>query len=182
MSYFDLLLLGLALAMDAFAVSIAKGLGIKCYLMMNAIKIAFFFALFQGLMPFIGYILGAIFDERLAAISHLLSFLILTFLGVQMIRSHDEADDCLDTKNIVILAIATSLDAMAAGLSLAFLEVNIFIAILCISSITFILCFIGVLLGKQLNAMLKNKATVFGGCLLIMLGLKIIIDQLHCLG
>ena len=174
MSSFDLLLLGLALAMDAFAVSIAKGMVIRRYLLPNAFKIAFFFAFFQGLMPFLGFMFGCIFDERLTAVSHLLSFLILTFLGIQMIRSH--------IKNILVLAVATSLDAMAAGLSLAFLEVDIIIAILYIMAVTFCLCFAGAILGKKLNKILKNKATMFGGLLLIFIGIKIIIDQISSLG
>ena len=182
MSSFDLLLLGLALAMDAFSVSIAKGMVIQRYLLPNAFKIAFFFAFFQGLMPFLGFMFGCIFDERLTAVSHLLSFLILTFLGIQMIRSHEEPDDCLDIKNILVLAVATSLDAMAAGLSLAFLEVDIIIAILYIMAVTFCLCFAGAILGKKLNKILKNKATMFGGLLLIFIGIKIIIDQISSLG
>lgn len=182
MSSIDLLLLGLALAMDAFAVSIAKGMILRTHVVPNAFKIAFFFAFFQGLMPFLGFMFGSIFDERLTAVSHLLSFLILTFLGIQMIRSKEECDECLDIKNILILAIATSLDAMAAGLSLAFLDVNIFTAILYIIGVTFFLCFLGALLGKKLNRILKNKATMFGGLLLIFIGIKIIIDQIHTLG
>ena len=180
MSSFDLLLLGLALAMDAFAVSIAKGMVIRRYLLPNAFKIAFFFAFFQGLMPFLGFMFGCIFDERLTAVSHLL--LILTFLGIQMIRSRGEPDDCLDIKNILVLAVATSLDAMAAGLSLAFLEVDIIIAILYIMAVTFCLCFAGAILGRKLNKILKNKATMFGGLLLIFIGIKIIIDQISSLG
>lgn len=182
MSSIDLLLLGLALAMDAFAVSIAKGMIIHTHCLFNAFKIAFFFAFFQGLMPFLGFMFGSIFDERLTAISHLLSFLILTFLGIQMIRNKEECDECLDIKNILILSIATSLDAMAAGLSLAFLEVDILIAIIYIMGVTFFLCFLGVMLGKKLNRLFKNKASLFGGILLIFIGLKIIIDQIHGLG
>ena len=182
MSLIDLLLLSLALAMDAFAVSIAKGMSLHTHVLPNAFKIAFFFALFQGLMPFLGFMFGSIFDERLTAVSHLLSFLILTFLGVQMIQSKEECDECLDIKNILMLSVATSLDAMAAGLSLAFLEVDILTAVLYITGITFLLCFAGAILGKKLNRLFRNKASMFGGLLLIFIGIKIIIDQIHILG
>ncbi len=177
MSTTDLFFLSIALAMDAFAVSIVKGMYLRHHVLSKALLLAVSFGFFQGLMPYLGYLLGGLLDERLQALSHILSFLLLVFLGVQMLKEKQEEDESTDLKTILILAVATSLDAMAAGLSLAFLDSDILFACAHIMVITAGLCFLGVLFGRRLHHLIQDRATYLGGLILIAIGLKIIIDH-----
>lgn len=184
MSIVEIILISLSLAMDAFAVSICKGLTFKKTNIKKAIIIGLYFGLFQGLMPLIGYLLGNTFQELIASIDHWIAFILLGFIGLNMIkesRSEEEnkSDDKVDFKTMLPLAIATSIDALTIGITFAFLKVNILITIISIGLITFILSVIGVLLGKKIGTKFDRVAELIGGLILILLGLKILLEHLN---
>lgn len=148
--------------------------------------IALFFGVFQGLMPLIGYFLGSIFAEKLQAIDHWIAFVLLGLIGLNMIReARDKTcpieEDRLDIKNLFFLAIATSIDALAVGVSFAFLEIKLSLAVLLIGFTTFGISFFGVYVGKFFGIALKDKAQVAGGLILILLGIKILVEHLGIL-
>lgn len=179
------LVLGIGLAMDAFAVSIAKGMVLeKNKIKKYAFILAFFFAFFQALMPLIGYLAGINFIHYIEQFDHWIAFILLVGIGINMIKESSEVkdDNCqisfISFKNILILSIATSIDALAAGISLSVMKVNILIAIACIGIITFIFCFIGVLIGKKLGTVFQKYAELLGGGVLIILGIKILLEHL----
>ena len=180
MFLFNSILLGVGLAMDAFAVSVCKGLTIeKKY--KEYFKVACYFSLFQGLMPLIGYYLGVSFESIIKEIDHYIAFTLLAIIGLSMILEKNdelEVDSKVDFKTMILLSIATSIDALAIGVTFTFLSVNIFFSILIISTITFIICFIGVLVGRNFGTKLKNKSQIFGGIILILIGLKILLEHL----
>ena len=182
-----ILLTAFALSMDAFAVSITKGITLNKINKQIAFKIAFFFGLFQGVMPFIGWFLGIRFESYIKSIDHWVAFFLLSFIGIKMILDTKEADnDILNTnekynslysinnKELIILSIATSIDALAVGISFAFLNIDIVPICLSIGIITFLVCFIGVIIGKKIGAMFKNYAQIIGGIILILIGLNIL--------
>ena len=182
-----ILLTAFALSMDAFAVSITKGITLNKINKQIAFKIAFFFGLFQGVMPFIGWFLGIRFESYIKSIDHWIAFFLLSFIGIKMILDTKEADnDILNTnekynslysinnKELIILSIATSIDALAVGISFAFLNIDIVPICLSIGIITFLVCFIGVIIGKKIGAMFKNYAQIIGGIILILIGLNIL--------
>ena len=182
-----ILLTAFALSMDAFAVSITKGITLNKINKQVAFKIAFFFGLFQGVMPFIGWFLGIRFESYIKSIDHWIAFFLLSFIGIKMILDAKEADnDILNTnekynslysinnKELIILSIATSIDALAVGISFAFLNIDIVPICLSIGIITFLVCFIGVIIGKKIGAMFKNYAQIIGGIILILIGLNIL--------
>lgn len=182
-----ILLTAFALSMDAFAVSITKGITLNKINKQIAFKIAFFFGLFQGVMPFIGWFLGIRFESYIKSIDHWIAFFLLSFIGIKMILDAKEADnDTLNTnekynslysinnKELIILSIATSIDALAVGISFAFLNIDIVPICLSIGIITFLVCFIGVIIGKKIGAMFKNYAQIIGGIILILIGLNIL--------
>lgn len=184
MSIVEIILISISLAMDAFAVSICKGLTFKKTNIKKAIIIGLYFGLFQGLMPLFGYLLGNTFQELIASIDHWIAFILLGFIGLNMIkesRSEDEnkSDDKVDFKTMLPLAIATSIDALTIGITFAFLKVNILITIISIGLITFILSVIGVLLGKKIGTKFDRVAELIGGLILILLGLKILLEHLN---
>ena len=187
MGYLELLLIGVGLAMDAFAVSICKGLNMKTINKKHCFIIALFFGGFQALMPAIGYILGAQFQEAIASIDHWIAFVLLALIGGNMIHEaldndEEEADASLDVKTMFLLAVATSIDALAIGITFAFLKVNIIPAVCFIGIVTFIISFAGVKIGNVFGARYKNKAEIVGGVILILLGLKILLEHLGFLG
>lgn len=148
--------------------------------------IALFFGVFQGFMPLIGYFLGSIFAEKLQAIDHWIAFILLGLIGLNMIReARDKTcpmeEDRLDIKNLFMLAIATSIDALAVGVSFAFLKIRISLAVLVIGLTTFIISFAGVQIRKFFGIALKDKAQVAGGVILILLGTKILVEHLGLL-
>ena len=159
MDILSIILIGIGLAMDAFAVSLAKGMCLnKKYIKVYAFKLAFFFGFFQALMPFIGYYCGVQFASYIQKVDHWVAFILLGIVGIHMIKeaatSKKEEEVCLISyKNIIVLAIATSIDALAIGVSFAFLNVNIIHAVVMIGIITFILCFIGVFFGKKIGSL-----------------------------
>lgn len=186
MNLFSVFLVGLGLSMDAFAAAVCKGLAIKKNFLEKSLVIALFFGVFQGLMPYIGYLLGSIFAEKLQAIDHWIAFILLGVIGLNMIReARDKTcpieEDRLDIKNLFVLAIATSIDALAVGVSFAFLEIKISLAVLVIGFTTFAISFVGVQIGKFFGIALKDKAQITGGIILILLGVKILVEHLGLL-
>lgn len=159
------LFMGFALAMDAFAVSITKGITLRKINTFISFKIAFFFGAFQAIMPLIGWLLGIKFQSYITAIDHWIALFLLSFIGLKMIFEAYEdnnnpeisvtCENELNNKELIILSIATSIDALAVGISFAFLNVNIFPLCLSIGIITFILCFIGVMVGSFLGSTLR---------------------------
>ena len=187
MGLIELFLIAVGLSMDAFAVSVCKGLAMpKCTFKKVAI-VGLWFGGFQALMPAIGYILGAQFQEAIASIDHWIAFVLLALIGGNMIHEaldndEEEADASLDVKTMFLLAVATSIDALAIGITFAFLKVNIIPAVCFIGIVTFIISFAGVKIGNVFGARYKNKAEIVGGVILIFLGLKILLEHLGFLG
>ena len=173
--------------MDAFAVSVCKGLAMPKCTFKKATIVGLWFGGFQALMPAIGYVLGAQFQETIASIDHWIAFVLLALIGGNMIHEaldndEEEADASLDVKTMFLLAVATSIDALAIGITFAFLKVNIIPAVCFIGIVTFIISFAGVKIGNVFGARYKNKAEIVGGVILILLGLKILLEHLGFLG
>ena len=187
MGLVEIILIAVSLAMDAFAVSICKGLSMKKMDWKKAIIIALYFGLFQGGMPLIGYLLGVGFEESIKFIDHWIAFGLLAFIGGNMIKEalskkeDDEVDDKVDFKTMIVLAIATSIDALAIGVTFAFLNVNIVLAVSLIAAITFVISCIGVKLGNVFGDKYEKKAEFTGGIVLILIGLKILLEHLGIL-
>ena len=177
--------------MDAFAVSICKGLSMRKVNKKQCLVIGLFFGGFQALMPFIGWVLGSQFEQYITSIDHWIAFILLGFIGgkmvVEAIREKDEAvevgkmDTPLDFKEMFILAIATSIDALAVGITFAFLQVPIVEAISIIGITTFVISVIGVYVGNFFGNRYKKKAELAGGIILILIGLKILLEHLGIL-
>ena len=187
MGLIELFLIAVGLSMDAFAVSVCKGLAMPKCTFKKAAIVGLWFGGFQALMPAIGYILGAQFQEAIASIDHWIAFVLLALIGGNMIHEaldndEEEADASLDVKTMFLLAVATSIDALAIGITFAFLKVNIIPAVCFIGIVTFIISFAGVKIGNVFGASYKNKAEIVGGVILILLGLKILLEHLGFLG
>ena len=186
MGIFEILIISIGLAMDAFAVSICKGLSMKKINWKNVIIIALYFGLFQAIMPVIGYFLGTTFSEFVKNIDHWVAFILLTIIGIDMIKAStddeiEKRNDKLDFKTMLLLALATSIDALAIGVTFAFFEVNMSLAIPIIGSMAFILSLIGVVIGNKFGDKFQNKAELIGGIILIIIGLKILLEHLEIL-
>ena len=189
--FVELLLMGIGLAMDAFAVSICKGLGMRKVNKKQAVVIGLFFGGFQALMPFIGWVLGSQFEKYITSIDHWIAFLLLGFIGGKMIVEAlkpeedveiDQMDAPLDIKEMFILAIATSIDALAVGITFAFLDYPIVEAISIIGVVTFLISIGGVYVGNFFGNKYKNKAEFAGGLILVLLGLRILLSHLGIIG
>lgn len=184
MEIIEILLLGISLSMDAFAVSVCKGLSMKEINWKKAIIIGLYFGIFQALMPVIGYILGSTFESLVTNIDHWIAFVLLVLIGGNMIREalskeeNDNYNDDVDFKTMSILAIATSIDALAIGITFAFLNVNVSFAVTLIGITTFIISLIGVKLGNKFGSNYKSKAGIAGGIVLILIGIKILLEHL----
>ena len=179
MGIFSILLTGFALSMDAFAVSVTKGMTLKKINLSIATKIAFLFGLFQAVMPLIGWLFGMNFELYIRSIDYWIAVFLLSFLGIKMIIEAIKNDDndnstYLDNKELIILSIATSIDALAVGVTFAFLNIDIIPICVSIGVITFLVCFIGVLIGKKIGFVFKNYAQIIGGIILILIGLNIL--------
>lgn len=179
-----LLILAVALAMDSVAVSIAIGSKYKDIYLSKALFTAAIFGFFQGAMPLAGYVIGISFAEYVQSFAHWIAFGLLVGLGVQMLREaqkneFDEEVTDLSHKTLITLAIATSIDAMAIGVSFAFLQTDIYTAAGVIALVTFILCVAAVYIGKKLGSILESKAEMLGGLILIGLGTKILLEHLE---
>ena len=187
MGLIELFLIAVGLSMDAFAVSVCKGLAMPKCTFKKAAIVGLWFGGFQALMPAIGYVLGAQFQETIASIDHWIAFVLLALIGGNMIHEaldndEEEADASLDVKTMFLLAVATSIDALAIGITFAFLKVNIIPAVCFIGIVTFIISLAGVKIGNVFGVRYKNKAEIVGGVILILLGLKILLEHLGFLG
>ncbi|AFZ50984.1 manganese efflux pump MntP [Dactylococcopsis salina] len=176
-------LMSVGLAADAFAVSLTSGFLIKRIKVNKALKIALFFGIFQTLMPLLGWVTGLGFRELVSAIAHWIAFTLLAWLGGNMIYEALTGDEekpfnPLDNSTLFGLAIATSLDALAAGLGISVIKMPLVITVSIIGLITFLLCFLGVFMGHRFGNLLSEKVEVIGGLILIGIGSKILIENL----
>lgn len=186
MSLAELFILAVALSMDAFAVAVCKGLSMDKATIKNSIIVGLWFGGFQALMPAIGYLLGISFADYITAFDHWIAFALLLILGINMIREALSKDDdeeastggSLAFKTMLVMAIATSIDALAVGISFAFLKVPILPAVCFIGVITFLLSMLGVKVGSVFGTKYKSKAEFAGGAILILLGIKILLEHL----
>lgn len=186
MELIEIFCVGIGLAMDAFAVSVCKGLSMKKIKWKSAIIIAIYFGLFQALMPVLGYFLGSTFSILVQKVDHWIAFTLLAIIGGNMIKESrddevEKRNDKVDFKTMIVLAIATSIDALAIGVTFAFFEVNLILAVAIIGIVTFILSIVGVILGNKFGDKFQNKAELAGGIILIMIGLKILLEHLEIL-
>ena len=187
MGWIELILLAVALSMDAFAVAVCKGLALKKVNVGQMALVGLWFGGFQALMPVIGFGLGAQFRDAIASVDHWIAFGLLAIIGIGMIREAvsgpDESESAsLSVKNMFLLAVATSIDALAVGVSFAFLNVQILFAASLIGVITFLLSAVGVKVGSVFGGKYQSRAELAGGVLLILLGTKILLEHLGILG
>ncbi|MCM1541960.1 MAG: manganese efflux pump MntP family protein [Blautia sp.] len=186
MSLFTLFVTAVGLSMDAFAVAICKGLAMKKLNLKKALVIGLWFGGFQALMPTVGYLLGSRFEQYVTAIDHWIAFVLLVLIGANMIREalskeEDSTDDSTDIKTMFLLAVATSIDALAVGVTYAFLQVAIIPAVSFIGIITFVLSVAGVKVGNIFGTQYKSKAELAGGIILVLMGTKILLEHLGIL-
>ena len=187
MNLISLFIIAVGLSMDAFAVAICKGLAMQKITLKKALLVGLWFGGFQALMPALGYLLGSQFSTYITSIDHWIAFILLSIIGGNMIKealSKEEecANDSLAFKEMIILALATSIDALAVGVTFAFLNVQIVPAVLFIGVITFTLSAIGVKIGNIFGCRYKSKAEFAGGIILIIMGIKILLEHLGILG
>lgn len=183
MGFVELFLLAVGLSMDAFAVSVCKGLAMPEITMKKASIVGLWFGGFQALMPLLGYILGVQFQDSIKAIDHWIAFILLGVIGINMVREAlsgecENTSDSLDVKTMFVLAVATSIDALAVGVTFAFLQVDIVWAVVFIGVTTFVLSATGVKIGNVFGTKYKAKAELAGGMILILLGVKILLEHL----
>ncbi len=181
MTFIELCLISLGLAMDAFAVSVSNGMVISNLRLCDALKFGLFFGFFQMLMPLIGWTAGRLFSDYITAFDHWVAFILLAYIGIKMIldaKNGEEASGSTKFKVLLVLAIATSIDALAAGITFAFMAVNIWFSIFIIGFITLVLSTAGALLGCRAGCALGSRAQIAGGILLVGMGLKILIEHL----
>lgn len=185
MSIIELFILAVGLSMDAFAVSICKGLSLRKIKVKHMCIAGAWFGGFQALMPLIGYFLGSFFTDMITTYSHWIAFALLLLLGSNMIKEslgeEEDVDSNMDAKNMFLLAIATSIDALAVGVTLAFLQVDIIPAVSFIGIVTFICSAIGVKVGSIFGSKYKSKAEFSGGIILILIGIKLLLDGIGIL-
>lgn len=183
MSIWELFVIAVGLSMDAFAVSICKGLSVPKVKAKHALITGLYFGGFQGLMPLIGYFLGVQFKNAITSIDHWIAFILLGLIGFNMVREalskeEEEVNASFDVKTMVPLAVATSIDALAVGVTFAFLQVQIVPAVSFIGVITFVLSIIGIKIGNVFGVKYKSKAELVGGIVLIAMGTKILLEHL----
>ena len=191
MGFVELLLIAVGLSMDAFAVSICRGLGMRRLNLRTATVLALFFGGFQALMPLVGWALGSQFMWLIGPVDHWVAFVLLAFIGGKMLWEalHEDAEDgcecedtsAIDLREFLILAVATSIDALAAGISFAALNVDIVASVSLIGVITFALSLVGVAVGHFFGARYERPASVVGGVVLILIGLKVLLEHLGVL-
>ncbi|WP_206459580.1 manganese efflux pump MntP [Anaerovorax sp. IOR16] len=185
MNLTGIFLIAVGLSMDAFAVAVCKGLSMQRMRWKNAFIVAIYFAIFQALMPLIGYYVGVQFSDSIVQVDHWIAFVLLSLIGGNMIlesRKKDEVfDDRMNFSHMLVLAVATSIDALAVGVTFAFLKVQIFEAVLQIGLVTLFLSLIGVKIGTIFGIKYKSKAELFGGIILILMGIKILLEHLGML-
>ena len=185
MTFLEILLIGIGLSMDAFSVSICKGLTTKRFSWRMALICGLWFGLFQALMPLVGYFLGAQFQHLIESVDHWIAFGLLFLIGANMIREavwgdkeESESNSALDFKTMFLLAIATSIDALAVGVSFACIQVKIWSSVLVIGITTFLFSVLGVKIGNVFGSKYEKSAGIAGGIILILIGLKILLEHL----
>lgn len=182
MSLIELFVIAVGLSMDACAVSICKGLSMKKMSWKNAVIAGIYFGGFQGLMPAIGYLLGVNFADIIERFDHWVAFVLLAIIGVNMIKEgfgeEEELDSKFDVKTMIPLAIATSIDALAVGVSFAFLKVSIIYSVIFIAITTFVISLLGIRIGNVFGTRYKSKAELAGGIILVCMGSKILVEHL----
>ena len=186
MGIIELFFIAVGLSMDAFAVSVCKGLAMKKCTWSKSVIVGLWFGVFQAGMPLLGYILGVQFQDVITSIDHWIAFVLLGIIGGNMVREalkpecdcEKEADESLDIKTMSALAVATSIDALAVGVTFAFLRVDIVPAVAFIGIVTFVISMAGVKIGNIFGSKYKNKAELAGGAILILLGAKILLEHL----
>ncbi len=190
MSLVEIILLAVSLSMDAFAVALCKGLALKKINIKSCVIVGLWFGAFQALMPMVGYFLGSTFADKITSIDHWIAFILLALIGGNMIKEALDKDEenvncSLEAKTMLVMAIATSIDALAVGVSFAFTDFEsdwfVYIAFALIGIITFTLSSIGVKIGNIFGTKYKSKAEFAGGLILILLGLKILLEGLEIL-
>lgn len=182
----EIFLIGVGLSMDAFAVSICKGLCMKKFNIKNALIIALYFGFFQALMPTIGYFAGSAFAKFVQSVDHWIAFGLLSLIGINMIRESFETkeneekneNDDVSFRTMILLAIATSIDALAVGVTFAFEKINLPLSVTVIGCTTFLISFAGVKTGQVFGSRFSKKAQIAGGIILILIGLHILMKDL----
>ncbi|MBF0750666.1 MULTISPECIES: manganese efflux pump MntP family protein [unclassified Pasteurella] len=183
MAFYTLWIIALGLSMDAFAVAISKGLAMRSFRWKQGLIIALCFGCFQAMMPFIGYVLGSQFSAMIQNWDHWVAFILLLLIGTNMIREgfteeeEEQISEIINVKRLLTLGLATSVDALAVGISFAFLHVNIIEAVWVIGFTTFMIYFIGVKSGHFLGKKFKSKAEIFGGLILMIMGVKVLFEH-----
>lgn len=183
MEMVEILLISIGLAMDAFAVSVCKGLAMKKMSWKKAIIIGLYFGIFQAVMPVIGYFLGTTFERFITNVDHWVAFILLVGIGINMVKEafdkeSENRNDNVDVKTMLVLSIATSIDALAIGITFACLKIHIVMPVITIGLITFIISVIGVKIGNRFGDKYEKKAEIMGGVILILLGIKILLEHL----
>ena len=179
-----MLLIAVGVSMDAFSVSVCKGLTTKKFSLRMALTCGLWFGTFQALMPAIGYFLGAQFAHFVESVDHWIAFGLIFLIGGNMVREAlsskegTEADNSLSIKTMFLLAVATSIDALAVGVSFACIQVNIWVAVIIIGATTFLFSVLGVKIGNMFGSRFEKSAGIFGGIILILIGLKILLEHL----
>ena len=186
MGIWELLVLAVGVSMDAFAVAVCKGLSTPTLRAGQALAVGLWFGLFQALMPALGWLLGSAFSGLVGAVDHWIAFALLAAIGGNMIREAlggdgEDVDPSLSFGVMFLLAVATSIDALAVGITFAFLNVSILLAVALIGVVTFTISAVGVKMGNLFGARYKSKAEFFGGAVLILIGLKILLEHLGIL-
>lgn len=181
MGLWELLVLAVGLSMDAFSVAVCKGFSVCQIRKKQVLTVGLYFGFFQGFMPLVGYLLGTGFRENIQSVDHWIAFILLSLIGINMIRESggetENLDTCFTFKAMLPLAIATSIDALAVGVTFAFLKVQIIPAVCFIGIITFVLSCAGVMIGNRFGAKYKSKAEIAGGIVLILMGIKILVEH-----
>ena len=184
MLFADIIFIAVSLSMDAFAVAVCKGACMAKVKVKECFLIALFFGLFQALMPLMGWLIGTQFEQYITSFDHWIAFGLLGFIGMKMIQEARSGEDAcevcapLSLRELIVLSVATSIDALAAGIVLAIEKVSILMPVLVIGINTFTLSLLGSLMGNKVGAKFKNKAQIVGGIVLILIGVKILIEHL----
>lgn len=186
MSLWELFIIAVGLSMDAFAVSVCKGLSVPALRPVHSLTCGLYFGAFQALMPLLGWLLGVQFQSMITSIDHWIAFVLLSIIGANMVREsrgeEEHVDDSFTPGAMLPLAVATSIDALAVGVTFAFLQVSILPAVTFIGLTTFLLSSIGVWVGALFGSKFQSKAELAGGLILILMGLKILLEHLGILG
>ena len=184
MGILELLFIAVGLSMDAFAVSLCNAMAVNHLRLRDACKFGIFFGVFQAVMPLIGWAAGRTFSSYVTAVDHWVAFVLLGFIGVKMmyeaLRGEETcgAENPLHLRVLFVLAIATSIDALAVGVTFAFMQISILPSVLAIGVVTFLLSTLGALIGKKAGTALGNRAEMVGGIILILMGIKILVEHL----